>query len=46
MLALGMGVYRNMFENIQMLAFISWGYGAQGGAEKLQILSLGYFRRN
>lgn len=32
MICLGYGVYRNVYENIQLLSLISWGYGAQSGA--------------
>lgn len=42
MLCLGYGVYRNVYENIQLLAIISWGYGAQTGAEKLGLVNFGF----
>lgn len=32
MIFLGYGVYRNVYENIQLVSLISWGYGAQNGA--------------
>lgn len=39
MIILGYGVYRNVFENLQMLALIGWGYGSQSGANQLVILN-------
>lgn len=42
MLCLGYGMYRNVYENIQLLAIISWGYGSQSGAEKLSLMNFGW----
>lgn len=41
MLFLGYGMYRNIYENIQLISLISWGYGAQNGAERLSMLNFG-----
>ena len=46
MIILGYGVYRNIFENIQMLSLISWGYGSQMGANQLVIINLGIAKNN
>lgn len=46
MLCLGYGIYRNVYENIQLLSLISWGYGAQNGAERLTIMNFGFPQNN
>lgn len=46
MIILGYGVYRNIYENIQMLALISWGYGSQSGANQLVITNFGITNNN
>ncbi len=46
MIILGYGVYRNVFENLQMLALLSWGYKSQYGAEQLVVMNFGYPKNN
>lgn len=46
MITLGYGVYRNVFENIQLISLISWGYGTQSGAQRLSILNFGFNQNN
>lgn len=41
MLCLGYGVFRNVYENIQLLSLISWGYGSQNGIQRLSLLNFG-----
>ena len=43
---LGYCVYRNVFENIQMLALLTWGYGSQSEANQLVIVNLGVPKNN
>ncbi len=46
MLALGYGMYRNVYENVQLLALISWGYGSQNGAQLLSVMNFGFMKNN
>jgi hypothetical protein len=46
MLFLGYGVYRNVYENIQLLSLISWGYGSQDGAQRLSAMNFGFNQNN
>jgi hypothetical protein len=46
MVVLGYGVYRNVFENIQMLALLTWGNGSQSGANQLAIVNFGIPKNN
>jgi hypothetical protein len=41
MLLLGYGMYHNIFENIQLVSLISWGYGSQSGISSLQGTNFG-----
>jgi hypothetical protein len=46
MILLGYGVYRNVFENIQLLALVGWGYGSQSGANQLVITNFAVPKNN
>ena len=46
MIMLGHGVYRNLYENIQLVSIISWGYGSQNGIEQLQATNFGFLKNN
>ncbi len=46
MLCLGYGVYRNVYENIQLLSLISWGYGSQSSIQRLSAMNFGFNNGN
>jgi hypothetical protein len=46
MLMVGQGVYRDIFENIQLTSLLTWRYGFEGGALALQGTNLGIVRNN
>lgn len=46
MILLGYGVYRNIYQNIQMLSLLGWGYGSQSGANQLIITNFGIAKDN
>ena len=46
MLLVGQGVYRDIFENIQLVTLINWRYGFGGGSLALQYTNLGTIRHN
>lgn len=46
MITMGQGIYRSIFENIQLVSLITWRYGFQKGAEAFQCTNLGVVRNN
>jgi hypothetical protein len=46
MLAMGQGVYRDIFENIQLVSLVTWRYGFERGAVALQGTNLGVIQNN
>lgn len=46
MILLGYGMYRNVYENLQMLAIVGWGYGSQSGANQLIVVNFGVLKNN
>jgi hypothetical protein len=43
---MGIGIYRELFENIQMVSLISWRYGFEGGSFALQGTNLAMVKSN
>jgi hypothetical protein len=46
MITLGYGVYRNVFENLQMLSLMTWGYGSQSGGNQLVVINFAIPKNN
>jgi hypothetical protein len=46
MIMMGQGIYRSIFENIQLVSLVTWRYGFQKGAQAFQYTTLGYVVNN
>lgn len=46
MIFVGLGVYRTIFENIQLVSLVSWRYGLGGGIIAMQGTNLGVVENN